>query len=188
MEISHAKLIYTLLFTTGESWRFSELEQTLQVDRKQLETAIQELDTHLVDDPVMLLIHNESVTLVTRPEYREFLKQIEKNETIKEFSKGALETLALIAYRGPIARSDIDYIRGVNSQFMLRNLFMRGMIEKAPKNTYQITADALRFLGITSVEELPQFDQFSQEIEKRMPVPDFKDSETEMSEEDSLLD
>ena len=71
---------------------------------------------------------------------------------------------------------------------MLRNLFMRGMIEKAPKNTYQITADALRFLGITSVEELPQFDQFSQEIEKRMPVPDFKDSETEMSEEDSLLD
>lgn len=183
MELSYSKLIHTLLFTTGDLWRFSELEQTLQIERSELENAIQELDQDISSGPVMLLIHNETLSLVTRPEYKDFLKQIEKNETIKEFSKGAIETLALIAYRGPIARSDIDYIRGVNSQFMLRNLLLRGMVEKAPKNTYQITSDALRFLGVESVEQLPQFEQFSEEIAKRVPVADFEENENSENQE-----
>ncbi len=186
MKLSHANLIYTLLFTTGDSWRFSDLEQTLQIDRDSIEIALKELDEQILNHPVMLLIYNESVTLVTRPEYREFLKQVEKNETIKEFSKGALETLALIAYRGPITRSDIDYIRGVNSQFMLRNLLIRGMIEKAPKNTYRITLDALRFLGVESPEQLPQFEQFSEEIAKRSPVSDSEELENFSENSDQL--
>lgn len=186
MELPYSKLIHTLLFTTGDSWRFSDLEQTFQISREILESALTELDQQLSESPIMLLVHSENVQLVTRPEYREFLKEIEKSETIKEFSKGALETLSLIAYRGPISRSDIDYIRGVNSQFMLRNLLLRGMIEKAPKNTYQITLDALRFLGVESVEQLPEFDKFSEEIAKRVPISEFEESENISEDTESL--
>jgi segregation and condensation protein B len=111
--------------------------------------------------------------LVTQPEFKDFLQSLDDGEIIKEFSKGALETLALIAYNGPITKSDIDYIRGVNSQFMIRNLIMRGMIEKQTSQKssgYCITIDALRYLGVTDVGQLPHFDTFHQEITKRIPL------------------
>lgn len=173
MQPSPSQLIFALLFTSGDTWRFSELMQTLNFTEEVLHTELTKLQEQLQSLPVMVMIHNETVTLVTRPEYKDFLKTLEEAEVAREFSKGALESLALIAYHGPITKSDIDYIRGVNSQFMLRNLVLRGMIEKQTgkgNQGYVVTADALRFLGVTSPDQLDQFDQFHQEIQKRIPV------------------
>jgi segregation and condensation protein B len=168
---THTQLIHALLFTSGETWRFSELAETLQLKKDEVIAAVAELADTLQDQAIIPLVHEESITLVTRPELKDMLQSLEKEELAKEFSKGAVETLALIAYKGPIGKSDIDYIRGVNSQFMLRNLVMRGMIEKQPGGKgYCITADALRFLGVTAVDQLPQFAQFFTEIEKRIPT------------------
>jgi segregation and condensation protein B len=167
----NTQLIHALLFTSGETWRFSELAETLQLSKSDVVNAVSELADILKDQAVFPLIHEESVTLVTRPELKDELQKLEKEELAKEFSKGAIETLALIAYKGPIGKSDIDYIRGVNSQFMLRNLVMRGMIEKQTSGKgYVITTDALRFLGVTNRENLPQFNEFFTEIEKRLPL------------------
>jgi segregation and condensation protein B len=173
MELPSSQLIHALLFTTGETWRFSEIQETLGIEEQQLTKSLHQLDQSLQGSALMVMIHNQTVTLATRPEYKEFLTAMEKAESIKEFSKGALETLALIAYKGPIAKSDIDYIRGVNSQFMLRNLVLRGMIEKSNtknKSEYVITADALRYLGAEHVDQLPHYHRFEQEITKRLPV------------------
>lgn len=170
----NTQLIHALLFTSGETWRFSELAETLQLSKSDVVNAVSELADILKDQAVFPLIHEESVTLVTRPELKDELQKLEKEELAKEFSKGAIETLALIAYKGPIGKSDIDYIRGVNSQFMLRNLFLRGMIEKKLGSrdrgaSYVITADALRFLGVTEQDQLPQYKEFFEQIEKRIP-------------------
>lgn len=175
MKHSHSQLIHALLFTSGETWRFSELAETLQLKINEIESAVSELTAELQNQAIIPLIHNDTITLVTRPELKEFLQTIEDEELSKEFSKGAIETLALIAYKGPISKSDIDYIRGVNSQFMLRNLFMRGMIEKQTGSkdrgaNYVVSADALRFLGVMNQTELPQFNQFFDEITKRIPA------------------
>ncbi len=175
MKPSHSQLIHALLFTSGETWRFSELAETLKISKDEIMQAITNLIDELSGQAVVPLINNETITLVTQPELKEFLETLENQELSKEFSKGAIETLALIAYKGPIGKSDIDYIRGVNSQFMLRNLFLRGMVEKAVGSRdrgaqYVISADALRFLGITSQDQLPDYEQFFQEIEKRIPV------------------
>lgn len=175
MNPTPTQLIQALLFTSGETWRFSELTETLKLKADEVASALSELDEQLKDQAITLLIHNESVTLVTRPELAEFLRAMETEELSKEFSKGAIETLALIAYRGPISKSDIDYIRGVNSQFMLRNLFMRGMIEKQSSSRdrgaqYVISADALRYLGVSNPDQLPEFNEFFTEIQKRIPV------------------
>jgi segregation and condensation protein B len=175
MNHSHAQLIHALLFTSGETWKFSELADALKISKSDTEKALAELADTLASQAIIPLIHNESVTLVTKPELKEFLETMENEELSKEFSKGALETLALIAYKGPMSKSDIDYIRGVNSQFMLRNLFLRGMIEKQSGSrergsSYVISADALRFLGVTEQDKLPNYEQFQEEITKRIPV------------------
>jgi segregation and condensation protein B len=173
MKLPLSQIIYALLFTTGDTWRFSELKQTLSITNDELNESLKHLSLELENFSVLLIVHNETVALVTRPDYKEFLVDLEKAESIKEFSKGSLETLTLVAYKGPISKSDIDYIRGVNSQFMLRNLVLRGMIEKVigkNRGEYTITIDALRYLGVESVDQLPNYEKFSQEIEKRLPV------------------
>ncbi len=75
-------------------------------------------------------------------------------------------------YRGPVARAEIDYVRGVNCSFILRNLQIRGLVEKIknPKNSrayvYQVTPDLLKHLGITSVSELPKYNEMKDELNK----------------------
>ncbi len=174
------QLIHALLFTSGDTWTFRELADSLQTDKDSVHAAVTELHGLLADQAVVLLVHNESATLVTRPELKDVLNTLEKEEITKEFSKGALETLALIAYRGPITKSSIDYIRGVNSQFMLRSLVLRGMVEKEIGNSrnsgYVITADALRFLGVLNQTQLPKFQELHDEIEKRIPLEGNQDS------------
>jgi len=68
----------------------------------------------------------------------------------------------LIAYLGPISRAQIDYFRGVNSSFILRNLLMRGLIERVSESadrsySYQISFDLLKHLGISKIEDLPDY-------------------------------
>jgi segregation and condensation protein B len=173
MKPSLSQSIHALLFTTGETWKFSELARTFSVSMSEIESTLSDLKFDTEHQAVVPLIYNETVTLITRPELKDFLQSLEDLENVKEFSKGSLETLALIAYKGPLSKSDIDYIRGVNSQFMLRNLVMRGMIEKQPASKdrstgYSITVDALRFLGVTSPDQLPHFNNFYEEISKRV--------------------
>jgi segregation and condensation protein B len=98
----------------AKTWRFSELARTLSVSWNEIESAISELIDQTKDQAVIPLVHEETITLITRPELKDFLQSLDDAETTREFSKGALESLALIAYKGPITKSDIDYIRGVN--------------------------------------------------------------------------
>jgi segregation and condensation protein B len=86
-----------------------------------------------------------------------------------ELSKAALEALTIIAYRHPILRSEIDYIRGVNSSFTIRNLIARGLVERIPVSVgrgyrYQPTIEFMKFLGISSVHELPEYDTVQKEL------------------------
>jgi chromosome segregation and condensation protein ScpB len=68
---------------------------------------------------------------------------------------------------GPIARSMIDFIRGVNSQFTLRSLLVRGLIEKDPNSKtplYIVSLDTIKFLGLNKVDELPNFKEIKHEL------------------------
>lgn len=86
-----------------------------------------------------------------------------KDELSADIGKAGAETLAIVLYRGPLSRIEIDRIRGVNSTFILRNLLIRGLVERRPHPTdsrsfnYAITPSLLQHLGITSRESLPEF-------------------------------
>jgi chromosome segregation and condensation protein ScpB len=68
--------------------------------------------------------------LGTVPEASELIEKIIKDELTRELGKSSLETLTIILYKSPIAKPEIDYIRGVNSNYILRNLLVRGLVEK----------------------------------------------------------
>ena len=86
----------------------------------------------------------------------------------RSLSSVALEVLAIIAYRGPITRSEIEEIRGANSSFILRNLAIRGLIERKenPLNNrsyiYEVSLDLIKSLGLKKITMLPNFEELSQ--------------------------
>ena len=99
------------------------------------------------------------------------IEKLTKEELMKDLGKAGLETLSIILYQGPLPRAEIDYIRGVNSQFILRNMLIRGLIEKVENPAdrrsflYKPTMQLLAHLGLSSTSSLPDFDVVRKNIE-----------------------
>lgn len=162
--------IEALLFFKGESMRLKELAKLLKTDESEIRDAISSLEQKLSDRGIQLIKKNDEVMLATAPEMSDTIETIRKEELTKDLGKAGAETLSIILYRGPVTRAEIDYIRGVNSTFILRNLLIRGLIEKVPNPKdqrsflYKPTLELLSFLGIKSIEELPEFDTVQNEL------------------------
>ncbi len=166
------KKIEALLFVSGEGLGYAALAKQLGVTHDDIESALEELRTHFEHDHALTLMKtSDRVTIVTGQAVSSIVEDFAKEEFAGELTKAGLEALAVIAYKGPIKRSEIDYIRGVNSSFMIRNLLMRGLIErvKNDKDTrsffYQVSSDFLKFLGIASRDALPDFGSFQVQLD-----------------------
>ena len=160
-----------LLFFRGETITLTEAARLLNVEKSALEEAARELHEELAGRGLRLILGMGDLTLVTAPEMSETIETIRKEEFSKDISKAAAETLAIVLYKGPITRAEIDFIRGVNSTFILRNLQVRGLVEKTvnPKDErsflYKPSAELLAHMGITRIEDLPEFDKVKRELE-----------------------
>lgn len=120
---------------------------------------------------IALIEHNGEIALGTSPEVSNLIERLTKDELMRDLGKAGLETLSIILYQGPISRSEIDYIRGVNSQFIVRNLLVRGLIERK-ENTqdqrsflYSPTLALLAHLGISNISEIPEYATVKKDIE-----------------------
>ena len=173
--------IESYLFYTGEPYALKKLAQVFEVSVSEVDEALLELENALTDRGIVLMRNGDEVMLATRPEMSDLIQSIKKQELSDPLSKAALETLTIILYKNGATKPEIDFIRGVNSQFMLRNLLVRGLVEKIPNEDdkritkYRATFDTLRYLGISNISELPHFEAFAKEIEKREsvePVPE----------------
>jgi segregation and condensation protein B len=114
------------------------------------------------DSGLNILENQGVIQLTTCPAVSATVKEFVKDETTGELTRPALETLTIIAYRQPISKSELEQIRGVNCSLILRNLLIRGLIlkkedKRALTNYYCVTVDFLKFLGINSVTELPDY-------------------------------
>lgn len=163
-------IIEALIFWKNEPVTISWLQKTLKVEKGQVEEALRAIEARLCKG-IVLIRNGEEVMLGTSPEATKIIEEQRKEELSRELSKSALETLSIILYKGPVKRSEIDYIRGVNSQFILRHLETRGLIEK--KNSpddqrsyeYSVSFDLLSHLGIKNINELPEYDVLREKIE-----------------------
>jgi segregation and condensation protein B len=167
-----ASQLEAVLFVSGEPVTLSRLESLLKVSPEELEGAITELTKALEGRGITMLRTQDSLTLGTSAEASELIAKLKKEELERELSKASLETLSIILYKNGATRSDIDYIRGVNSSFILRNLAVRGLVERAEnpadKRTflYKPTADLLAHLGLSSIEQLPGYVDYSARLSK----------------------
>lgn len=161
------------LFYTGEPVALKQLAKLFSVSEGAITDALHNLEQQLAGHGMVLVVNGNEVLLATHPEMAETITAIKKQELSDPLSKSALETLTIILYKDGATKPEIDFIRGVNSGFMLRNLLVRGLIEKIPNDEdkrvtkYRGTFDTLQYLGIRSLQELPNFELFKQEIEKR---------------------
>lgn len=160
------KLIEAYLFWKGEPVTISDIAKALKIDKADVADEIRALMAEVQTDNrgIVIVRYDDLVTLGTHPDTSEKISELTKEELQKELGKSALETLAVILYQGPVRRSDIDYVRGVNSQFILRNLLLRGLIDRIqdPKDertfVYSPSLELLTYLGVTEVKDLPDFD------------------------------
>ena len=127
----------------------------------------------------LILIENaDRLQLATKPEISVFLEDFVKEEFKEELTPASLESLSLIAYLGPLSRARLDYFRGVNSSFILRNLLLRGLIERYPDPQkgnvylYQASFDLLKYLGISKIEDLPEYHKYKELINQENKTKD----------------
>ncbi len=164
--------IETILFFKAEPVSVHFLARTLEVTDEDIKEALLRLEENLKERGVRLMIKDDEVMLATAPELNSLVETITKAELSEELSRASLETLTLVLYRGPINKSNIDFIRGVNSQFILRNLLVRGLVERISDEhdrrifLYRPTFDLLQHLGISRVSELPEYDTVQKEVEE----------------------
>lgn len=157
-----------VLFAAGEPVSFQRLAKALSTDVPSVETALGELAERLSGSGLALVRHDGSAELVTASESAAAVEAFQKNERQDALSRAALEVLSVIAYRGPVSRNEIESIRGVNCSFTLRNLLLRGLIEREEGESgrgyaYRVSFDFLKHLGIDGTASLPDFEALSQD-------------------------
>ncbi len=161
----NAQLIEAFLFWKGEPVTVRELSRSLNLALEIVEESLVVLADQHDGRGIVLVRYGDKVTLGTHPDTGEVIEQLTREELSKDLGKSALETLAIILYQGPVKRSQIDYVRGVNSQFILRNLLMRGLIDRVQDEqdervfVYSPSLELLTHLGVTHVKELPDFEK-----------------------------
>ncbi len=161
--------IEAVLFVHGEPVPLKKLASLTKASEKQIGEALGELRESLQSDTrgLDLVVGKDEVQLVTAPELSDLVGKLVKEELDTKLTPAALETLTIIAYLGPCTRALIEYIRGVNCAFMLRNLMVRGLVERKgdTKHTggyvYQVTFDFLKHMGVASTAELPEYDKYA---------------------------
>lgn len=157
--------IESILFVASQPLTIQVLAKALQVSREQIEQTLEQLaQKYSGDAGIHLLRVDDTIQFGTHPAHTELVDQFVKDEVAGELTKAQLETLTIIAYRGPVTRPELEQIRGVNCALILRNLLIRGLIEEKEHEThmipvYSLSFEALRHLGIASPADLPKYDE-----------------------------
>lgn len=166
-----SKIESALLFK-NEPVSIIELGKWLNEKPEALKTALSNLTEFYKNRGIVIISDDEFISFGTHPDASKLIESLQKEEFSRELGRAGLETLAIILYKGPLSRREIDHIRGVNSGFILRSLLIRGLIERAESTersySYKATLKLLEYLGITRREDLPEYWTAFKKIEEFM--------------------
>jgi len=167
IKLEHGKL-EALLFAYGEPLDIERAAKILETSEEEILSFADVLSAEYesAGRGLSLIRHGNKIQLATKPSFAKILSRLVEEEFQEDLTAAATETLSVVAYAGPISRAQIEYIRGVNSSFILRSLMMRGLIERNsdPKrqNVYLYTAsfELLKKLGLDSAAKLPDYAKY----------------------------
>jgi segregation and condensation protein B len=160
--LSLAARVESLLFIAVEPVTPGQLATTLETTNAEVSRALDELDASLQTRGLRLQRHSGRVQLTTAPETAEAIERFLGLEATSHLSRAALETLAIIAYQQPVTRPQVDSVRGVNSDGVMRSLLSKGLIQEGGRAEgpgrpilYSTTPEFLQHFGLNSLNELP---------------------------------
>ena len=188
--------IESILFIQGEPMSIARLVKATAASKKEVTEALEELaaEYNPSADPdgtvgadgrgIVLIQNHDEWQFVTNPANKRLVETFVTSGLSEELTKVGLEVLAIVAYKGPVSRAEIEYVRGVNSSFILRSLLIRGLIEREenPKDRrsylYRVSHDFLKHLGLARLEDLAEYREFRSaeinpplDLEKPTPTP-----------------
>jgi len=162
--------IESILFTANKPVKVKQLAEALDATAEQIATAIQELVTARKDSGVLVLQKDDQIQMATNPVTSPVVKQFLEAELRSRLTDSSLETLAIIAYKQPISKAAIEAIRGVNCQYAIRHLQMRGLIERVGSDDdkrlilYRTTLEFMKHMGLKDMKELPDFAELTAKV------------------------
>ncbi len=166
-------IIEALLFISGEPLTIETLKDILEIDENETERLLRELsDEYQLRNTGLLIVEVAGgFQIVTNPACAPWIKKFLSAAMPTRLSQQSLETLAIVAYKQPVIKAEIDAIRGVDSDGVLRTLLERRLIKilgrkEAPGRPfiYGTTREFLRYFGLNDLSELPTLKEF-QEVE-----------------------
>jgi segregation and condensation protein B len=169
-ELSLDSQIEAILFWKGEPQSIKKLAANLGKKEEEILAGLEILKEKIKDRGVELIYKDDEVMLGTASKLSHIIERLTKEELVRDLGKAGLETISIIAYKGPISRAEIDYIRGVQSNFILRNLQIRGLVERVDNEKdrrsflYRPTFELLQFLGVSKIEDLPEYEKVKAEF------------------------
>ncbi len=176
--------VEALLFVAAEPVPVSKLSGSLGVSSGEIESALVELSEQYRGTGLQVQRHHSGVQITTAPEVASAVARFLESERTTSLSRAALETLAIVAYKQPATRPQIDAIRGVNSESAVHTLLRYGLIEDTGRSDspgrpilYKTTPDFLGYFGVSSLEDLPAIPGEAPPIEEEVGEerPDIED-------------
>ncbi len=165
-------LIESALFFKGGTVSILELAAATGLSKEEVEEAVASLGASLAGRGIRLLRERDTLALGTASETHEMIEKMRREELEGPLGKASLETLAIIVFRGPLPRLDIEYVRGVNCSSILRSLLIRGLIERVENPSdkrsflYRAALELPAYLGVEQLTKIPEYDEMRAEIDK----------------------
>ena len=154
-----------MLFVAAEPVTTTQLAAALETTTTAVEQGLRALDESLLTRGLRLQRHAGRVQLTTAPEFAALIERFLGLESTTRLSRAALETLSIIAYQQPVTRPQVDAVRGVNSDGMMKSLLSKGLIMESGRTDgpgrpilYSTTPEFLQHFGINSIRDLPQLE------------------------------
>jgi len=170
IELPLSVKLEALLFVAAEPVTAAQLSAALDVAPSVIERGLNELDTALANRGLRLQRNAGRFQLTTAPQLAELIERFLGLEATTHLSRAALETLAIIAYQQPVTRPQIDSIRGVNSDSMMKSLLHKGLILESGRADgpgrpilYSTTPEFLQHFGLNSILEMPPLAKLDEE-------------------------
>ncbi len=165
-------VLETLLFVAGEPASAASLAKAMEVQESEVRKLLEELIGEYRDrnGGILLVEVAEGYQLITNPDYSQWVKRFKNISQTNKLSQPALETLAIIAYKQPVTKLEVDQLRGVNSDGAVRSLLEKRFIKIVGKKEspgrpflYGTTKEFLHYFGLKSLNELPPISDFLKE-------------------------
>ena len=165
------QLVESILFVAGQGVEIKDIAEKLEIDKKEVIKAIEELKNKHKDDGINVITYKESVQMCSNPDFAEDIATVLNPIREKQLTKAALETLAIIAYKQPVTKLDIEQVRGVNSDYAMQVLTSFNLVEIVGRKDavgkpflFGTTDEFLKRFELQSLNDLPDYDELLERI------------------------